>query len=514
MKHVSIFLWTVLLANPAALLAEPLHVLRPGDYQHYIENFNRMEPETVVNQIPNRVAWDWLKDNAPFFDCPAKQFEETYYFRWWSFRKHIKSTPDGRVITEFLTPVSHAGANNTIACAVGHHVAEGRWLSDRELLDEYLRFWFYGGEKHRPVPHFHNFSSWMAVAVWERYLVTGDREFTASLLDDLVADYHQWVAERGTQDGMFWQYDVRDGMEESISGGRKTKNIRPTINSYMAANANAIAKIAGLAERDDLAVEFRKRGAALQEAMTTSLWDDQAKFFKVRFENGRLSDVREAIGYIPWRFELAGAQHAEAWRQIHLPDGFKAPFGLTTAERRHPKFRTHGTGTCEWDGAVWPFATSQTLDGLARLLRGTDQPYVNKRDYFDQLRTYARSHQLDGKSYIGEYHDETTGQWLITGPKSERSRYYNHSTFCDLVIGGLVGILPRPEATVMVAPLLPDDAWDWFCLDRVPYHGRLLTVVWDRDGRRYGKGNGLMLWIDGRLVARSDKLESISGNLQ
>ena len=63
-------------------------------------------------------------------------------------------------------------------------------------------------------------------------------------------------------------------------------------------------------------------------------------------------------------FDLAEPQQAVAWREIKDPAGFFAPRGLTTAERRHPDFRSHGTGTCEWDGAVWPFATSQTLNGL------------------------------------------------------------------------------------------------------------------------------------------------------
>ena len=69
----------------------------------------------------------------PLFDCPDGDFEEIYYFRWWTFRKHIKQTPDGRVLTEFITPVSHAGPYNTISCAVGHHLAEGRWLRDQTV---------------------------------------------------------------------------------------------------------------------------------------------------------------------------------------------------------------------------------------------------------------------------------------------------------------------------------------------------------------------------------------------
>jgi hypothetical protein len=190
-----------------------------------------------------------------------------------------------------------------------------------------------------------------------------------------------------------------------------------------------------------------------------------------------------------------------------------APRGLTTAERRHPAFRTHGIGTCEWDGAVWPFATSQILTALANVLRGPPQQYVTRRDYFDALLAYARSHQKDGKPYIGEYHDETTGEWLITGPKEVRSRYYNHSTFCDLVISGLVGIVPRADDELEVDPLVPADAWDWFCLDCARYHGRDLTIVWDRTGDHYKKGAGFTVWADGRVIAHASTLGRLNATL-
>ena len=120
-------------------------MLKPEDYKHYVDKFNAADEEAVVNLIPNAKAWDWMVEQIPFFDCPAGQFEETYYFRWWSFRKHIKQTDDGLVLTEFITPVSHAGKHNTIACAYGHHLAEGRWLRDQKLLDEYTLFWFRWG---------------------------------------------------------------------------------------------------------------------------------------------------------------------------------------------------------------------------------------------------------------------------------------------------------------------------------------------------------------------------------
>jgi hypothetical protein len=286
----------------------------------------------------------------------------------------------------------------------------------------------------------------------------------------------------------------------------------------MAANARAIARIAELAGRADVAEKFDAKADELRRKMIAAMWDPEKEFFKVRFEDGTLSDAREAIGYTPWMFDLAGPEHAIAWQQISNPAGFLAPWGLTTAERRHPDFRTRGTGTCEWDGAVWPFATSQTLTGLAKLLRDVPQPYVTRGDFFEQVMVYSRAHQQGGKPYIGEYHDELNGAWLITGPKAERSRHYNHSTFCDLVITGLVGLVPRADDTIEVDPLFPVNsdgapAWDWYCLDDVRYHGHDVTIVWDRDGTRYNRGAGLTVWVDGAQVAHSPTIARIAGRL-
>lgn len=485
-------------------------VLRPESFRPYVDDFNDMEEERIVNAVPNADAWTWMKDNIPLFECPDKTLEQIYYFRWWTFRKHLKDTPDGFVFTEFLNTVGHSGKYNTISCALGHHIQEGTWLRDRRYIDQYARFWYTGndGALQR---HFHKYSNWATAALYQRYLVTQDKDFLIGLLDAFVQDFEAWVNEKGLENGLFWQYDVRDGMEESISGSRTVKNARPPLNSYMYANAEAISRIAEFAGRPRLAKEYAQKAEHLKSLMHNLMWDEQAEFFKVRRPDGTLADVREAIGFIPWCFNLPRPGHERAWRQFKDPEGFTAPMGLTTAERRHPDFRSHGVGTCEWDGAVWPFATSQTLTALANLLRNYDQSYVDKTDYFQALLTYARAHQYKGKPYIGEYHDEITGDWLT--PDSDRSRYYNHSTFCDLVITGLAGLVPRADNIVEVHPLLPPDAWDWFCLDSVPYHGRILTILWDRAGEKYGKGKGLRIFADGKPVAQSDSLSPLKGPL-
>jgi len=473
---------------------------------------NTKEDEIVTHFVSSASSWDWLQKEIPFCECPDREVEEMYYFRWWSFRKHLVQTTNGFVITEFLTPVRHAGIFNTVSCAEGFHLAEGRWLRDQSYLDDYTKFWFHG-ENGQPPKKFHNFSSWLAAAAYDRYLVNHDQKFLVSLLDDFVADYKAWEQERQLSNGLFWQFDVRDGMEESISGSRTNKNARPTINSYMFANARAIAAIARLGGNKPIAGEFDAKARQLKKLTQENLWNAGANFFEVQRDDGNFSNVREELGFIPWMFELpdAGKGYEAAWTQLNDPQGFAAPFGIATAERRHPQFRSHGVGTCEWDGAVWPFATSQTLCALANVLRDYKQSVVTSRDYSDAFLAYVHSQHANGKPYIGEYLDEVTGDWI--NGKGGRSRYYNHSTFADLLITGVIGLRPRADDTVEVYPLLPDGTWDWFCLDGVKYHGHTLTIIWDKDGQRYGRGKGLVVLADGKEIARGNKLSKLKGKL-
>jgi hypothetical protein len=201
------------------------------------------------------------------------------------------------------------------------------------------------------------------------------------------------------------------------------------------------------------------------------------------------------------------AKYDSAWTQVADERGFSAPYGLTTAERRSPFFRTHGVGKCEWDGAIWPFATAQTLTAMANFMNNYPQKITNDSVYFSQLEKLVQSQYHRGLPYVGEYLDEVTGYWLKGD--QERSRYYNHSTFNDLIITGLIGLRPRMDNTLEVNPLLPKGKWNWFCLDNVRYHNHNLSIVWDKDGSRYNVGKGLRIFVDGKEVGHADTLSKV-----
>ncbi len=520
----------LLVAAPNARAAQDrskFFVIDPESFRHQVEFFNAMTPETVVNHVPDVRAWEWLRSNVPFFTCPDEEVERTYYYRWWAWRKHIKQTPAGFILTEFIRPVGHATDHNAISCALGHHVAEGRWLRDRRYLDDYIQFWLRSGEGGGLQRHFHQYSGWLAHAAYERWMADANAGFLVSLLDALLLDYTTWERNRLLPSGLFWQYDVRDGMEESVSGSRKHKNARPTINSYMYGNARAMVQIASIAGRLSVAREYEGKAARLRRLVQEQLWDGEAAFFKPRMESGELADVRELIGYTPWYFSLpeAGKGYEEAWRQLMDPRGFYAPYGPTTAERRHPGFRIAEEGDdCQWNGPSWPFSTTVTLKALANVLQQYPQKVVSKEDYFKTFMIYTRSQRLktaDGRviPWIDENLNPFTGEWQARSMKIRKGKFngrgdhYNHSGYADLVITGVAGLRPRPDNTVEVHPLVPDGVWDWFCLDNLPYRGRTLTIVWDRTGRKFNRGRGLSVFADGMRFANAPRLGRVTGTL-
>ncbi|WP_462251220.1 MGH1-like glycoside hydrolase domain-containing protein [Ferruginibacter sp.] len=470
-----------------------------------------MEDENIKQAIPNDSAWNWMQKNIPLFECPQQNFEEIFYYRWWTLRKHIKKTEKGFVFTEFLVQRSYADKYNLIASALGHHIYESRWLHDKKYMDDNLKVW-YRGNDGKPLKKLRFYSSWNMDAIYNRYLVNNDKKFVVDLLPDLEGDYAEWEKEKMGANGLYWQYDVRDAMEETISGGRKEKNPRPSINGYMYGNAMALGKIGRLDENNNHWLVYYAKADSIKNALQLKLWNRNHNFFEVRKEQGdTLANVKEEIGFIPWYFNMPDKDYNIAWKSLTDTKIFCAPFGITTADRSHPLFRTHGCCKCEWDGAVWPFATSQTLTAMANLLNNYKQDYVADSNYFLLLNTYVESQYYRGCPYIGEYLDEKTGYWLKGD--EERSRYYNHSTFNDLIITGLVGLRPRADDSIVVNPLLPANKWDWFCLDNVLYHGKIITIIWDKTGVKYKKGKGLSVFVNGKRIAVSEKLEKLTGKL-
>ena len=480
--------------------------------RRYVDAFNRNDEECYVQDIKNEDAAAWLTENIPYIEIPDKTVEQIYYFRWWVFRKHIKSTSDGYVVTEFLPPVPWAGKHNTIIAAAGHHIAEAKWLKrGKAVVEDYAAFWL--EEKSKT----YLYSTWILSAIYDFCTHINDFSFGVRYLDRMIHYYETVEREHMTASGLFWSIDNNDAMEYSISGVTeelKTKRgIRPTLNSYMAANALAISKFAEKARRHDVAKKYVQKHGSIKEKMHEYLWD--GSFYRAIHTDDldapsldRVTDAqnaRELIGYIPWCFGLAPQGLEAAFEELKREDGFASPFGLTTAQRRHPRYLYAVNHECLWNGYIWPFATSQVLNAMKNLLNGYRQNAICDADFYQILHTYAKSHTrvtLDGREicWIDEVKHPETNEWSSRALLEqwgwredkggyERGKDYNHSTFCDLVLGGLLGIEAK-DGKLIVHPHIPD-TWDYFAVDHLWIGEKCYMVLYDRDGTKYGYGKGV-----------------------
>jgi hypothetical protein len=500
-------------ASPAAhavVAAPPPVYPAVGPTTHFLDHAR------LLGAVPEPA---WYEANVPFIDIPDAEIRDTYYYRWRTYKEALKYTgpKDGWIVSEFLGPVGYSAPYGGIDAAAAHHIYEGRWLRDRRYVDDYVDYWLRGsGSEAKPATDqlndnatdwAHQYSFWAVDAAVARAEVTGDWRFLIDRLPELRRQYEGWKATNfDAQLGLYWQTPVWDAMEFTASSYQSDDpyhggaGFRPTINAYQYGDAKALALLLRKAGDPRTAARYDGEAAGLRANVEKYLWDPSSSFYKhvMRADNPTRTPIadREEIGFIPWYFHMAPAENAPVWEQLTDPQGFAAPYGPTTTERRSPWFMHQALdGCCRWDGPSWPYATSQTLTALAnQLIDYPAQPYVDRGDFYAALRGYALTQRKNGQPYVAEAHHPDEDRWIYDA--RNHSEDYNHSTFNDIVLSGLLGIRPQQDDSLQISPLVPPD-WSHFAVENLAYHGHNLTVVWDRDGTAYGQGSGLRVWVDG-----------------
>ncbi len=478
----------------------------------------------------------WYLDNIPFFEASDARLTQVYYYRWQVFRAHIRDLgAHGHVFTEFLDAVSwERKPYGTLNDSAIFPIHDGRWLRDRRYVDRFIDYLYEGGGNDR------HFSESIADAVHAHYLVHGDERRAVRHLAAMKYVFNRWDDHYDFDKRLYWVEPLYDATEYTIasidaSGGTDGfsggQAFRPSINTYMFANARAIARLCRLSGDERAAAWYTGRAQDLRERIVKDLWNPDFLHFTDRYQVSNTHvhywdfiRGRELVGYLPWYANVPPDRggYAQAWRHLLSPQQLRGAYGMRTVEPSYPHYmhqyrydQATGRPECQWNGPAWPFQTAQALTGMANLLNDYSQDVVTPSHYAMFLRQFADLHMLDGHPDIQEDYNPDTGRVIVGLP---RSHHYYHSSFVDLVINGLVGVRPGEGDTLVVRPLVPPDASDphhlaWFMLENVPVRGHLLSVQWDADGRRYQRGAGLSVYLDGKRVAHAAGLARLQVSL-
>lgn len=475
----------------------------------------------------------WYTSRIPLFESSDSTLNDVYYYRWNIFRAHQRDLGSaGFISTEFLDDVSwelfpFASLND----ATGFHLGEGRWLRDRRYAHDYIDFMYtyhdesstYGNDRH--------FSEAIADAAWRTYLVDGDLDSISQWLSAMETIYDQWEDHYDSTKGLYWVEPLADATEYTISsidasggtdGFTGGQAFRPSINSFMYANARAIANIATATGDTATAATYNARAAAIQGNFTESLWNSTFEHFIDRYyvSNDYVTywnyiRGRELVGLTPWAWDVIPdeTEYTAAWSHAFNTDDLRSDFGLRTVEpsyeyymRQYRYDSVSGLKECQWNGPIWPFQTTSALNSLSNLLDHYNQSVATASDYVDLLRLYAQMHYDDeGELNLVEDYYPNNGSALVW---LARSPHYFHSGFIDLILSGLVGIRPRQDDYLEVNPLA-DSSIGWFRVDNVLYHGHNVSIQWDVDGSHYGT-QGLIVDVDGQQVNTSSTLTRLT----
>ena len=488
----------------------------------------------------------WYEENIPFLEIDDAAIQDTYYYRWKLFRSHLRQigaqSGDRGVltVTEFLPDVSWARHPDTdLNDSSAFHIREGRWLRNPAIIASLIDHLYAGGGNDR------HFSEWVAAATLDFVRVTGDAAPALRNLPAMRQTWELWDDHRDFSRNLYWIEPLLDATEYTVgsidasgagfsehpstdqnrNGFTQGYAFRPSINSYQYANALAISNFAGRAGQPEVARSFQERAQQLQRAVLNQLWNPELKHFTDVYQRstptvkaGDFIRGRELVGYTPWMFGLVpipagtfSTNYNTAWQHLLQPTQLAGAHGLRTVEPSYPRYLTQyrfdaamGRPECQWNGPSWPFQTSQTLTGLANLLQqAPGSTAVTSDTYVTLLRQYTAQHRLtNGALDIQEDYNPDTGLPIVG---LLRSHHYNHSTYNDLILSGLVGIQPRDDDTLQLTPLLPlangsRTHLNYFALQSVRYHDRDLTIRYDADGSRYGKGRGLTVECDGQTI--------------
>jgi len=484
-------------------------------YCDYFKKFNENDCEEVIHHISNENAEAFLLENAPRLYCPNKTIEETFAFRTWTMRKHIMDTEDGFLLSEFLTNthLSWAGKHNTINAALTHHLNEFRWLKNSDILLDYIRFFLIGEGNayayHTPA----------LTAMYNFCLVTANEDFLLENIKAFEEYFKGWEERHLTKNGLYWSIDDREGTEFTISGNTpdmvRRKGLRPLLNSCMFADALSLSKIFKLSGDLDKADFYLKKSEAIKKAVEEKMWDGE--FFKAIHPLDEDFDrqidckdipaecnARELMGYIPWAFSLPSEGREGCFKLLKDEKVFNATTGFTTADISHERFLFYEEKACTWNGNVWPYATSYTINAVIELLNNYKQGTVNEKDLYDFILKYAEMHYSveDGKKinfidevmrpfeFVWNVREVARSGYKLTGGQN-RGRDYNHSTFIDLVLRGLCGVDTTKNALV-INPRV-SGIWEWFKLENLTFRKERYNVYYDEKGTVFGKGCGVII---------------------
>jgi hypothetical protein len=424
------------------------------------------------------------------------------------------------------------GYNNAIDLTIGMFLDDlkyvrdpsysyGTWLSAGETAGEKGQYRDNPGD---PANWSTSHTQYISESAWQSYQVHGGPATVAKQIGDYATrDTDGELAtldsnKNGLLDTNWNAWTGNDGDAVSFDYRPGKKLDRPE-SAYVYSGAEAGAAALKLAGDTKGAEALEGKAKTVKDAVLKTLWDPKSKQLLSKTTDGEFVPWREINNYYPYSVGLMpkpgdkdyNADYAKAL-DTFADDAQFPIFPFYTANQKDKAEATKAGRPGSNNFSI--INSTVTFRMLSSVLRNYPTKAVDATWYKKLLYWNAWAHYQDNGDNRYPDQNEFWAKGSADPQKIDYRSWIHHTqlgTTNWTMIEDAMGLRPRTDNKLELDPI--DIKWDHFAADNLSYHGKNLTITWDKPGGKRYYGNsvpeGYSAYLDGKLLFTSDTLTKV-----
>lgn len=495
----------------------------------------KLEAYLCRKKQPMELMEELIRDNkrfyeeAPSFVCDDKRINACWQYRWYILKNSMcrpgyGAFPEtvmyeGRDHRMAKTPLEPKGweFSKLIPLSTPLQIHDLRWHPDRAVTKEIIRSAFAGQDEDGLLLCAYvetsrkSYANYMIWAIWQFYLLDGDKAFIAELMpcmkkyisghekeyqdetDSLLIERTHSLTGKEYQPS-YWYFHGYPKNPKDPEGFTPLKRVDRSVYHYL--NLCGISNLLS-ALGDDGFLVYEKKARQLKDDINGSMWDDETKFYyDLHYLTKERAMVRNITGIYPFWADMEEDGYGEGILPLMDPEAFDTGAAFPSVSKDCPAFSPaggwmgnyiKGRNGCVWCGPSWPYTTGIALEALGNQSRKNGHGFDQLFDRY--LQEYTIQHFRDGdyrRPYLVEHYNP------ITGERLSDEADYNHSFWLDIVMNYVAGIVVK-EDRIEIDPLKTH--LTWFRLEHPDIRGHKIRVS-------YSSGE-LTVFADGKKIEKT-----------
>jgi PKD repeat protein len=482
----------------------------------------------------------WWADNVPYVDVPDDNVKKMSYYRTFLSRfNYFDANIPGN---DFQFPLSVEGAlgyNNAVQLTQPMHMQDLKYFRDPIYVFGNL---LSSGETSRcaaftdnPGSHSwgNTYEQYIGREAWNAYKVHGgDDALVRNFAHYTECDVKGQLDKYDTLGNFLIEYphgfltgndfDATPFVWAHPNQGNPANRQDRAESAFWYAGARAAAEAYELLGADGKADEMSELADNMRDAILT-LWDEApvepegterpGQVFKHRtVNNGQLIPWKDQQNFAPFIERVAPTddpKYREALR--YYADATEFPIMPFYTANQADKAEAAAIGR----GGSNNFSNiNSTLQAqvFSAAIRDYPSEYVTPGMYRALLEWLTWVQYVNGDNRLPN-NNEFFFNW---NPNNQTFGRFGIShnilgAYNFMIIDDIAGVRPRLDDVLELWPI--DVGWDHFAINNLSYHGKDLTVVWDRPGvNHYGDGvpEGFSAYLDGQVLFTLDDLAHVT----